>query len=238
MLATPPIKRGCGSRVAGGLYLATPLGPNGHLVECFVLDPPRPVEAAVLGLSARGISLFQDNNGTTHVMDWIGSENYKNVADFLEETRRFGLSRRAPSTIDFALLGPGSRIFCVHSRAYIENAEELQAAIAPGESAACPAFVAYSHCGRGSTANHSPCGGLWWHDVEGADPRDGLRTLGSTTYQAFPLSQPVVPRYQLAIFATLPIRQVEVVRDREGGTHERGIAKASLGALPVVVVED
>jgi hypothetical protein len=241
VLSTPPVLRGCGSRVAGGVYLATPLGPNGHPVECYILDPPRPVEAAVLGLSARGVQLFQDARGTTHVMDIIGSDAYPNVADFLEETRRFGLSRRIAKTADFAALGPGSRIFCVHARAYIENARELQDAILADRDLSthvCPAFTAHEHCGRGTTDEHSPCAALWWHDVEGADPRDGLRTLGSTAYRALPISRPVALRYQLAIFAALPIHQLEVVQDREGGSHESALEKAEVSRLPVVLVDD
>ena len=95
-------KRGCGERVAGGIYLETRLGPNGHPLECFFMDPPGPVDAGGLGLSPRGVSLIAGEGGITHVWDWVGGDSYPNVADILEEGRRLGFSRRIASTADFS----------------------------------------------------------------------------------------------------------------------------------------
>ena len=51
--------------------------------------------------------------------------------------------------------------------------------------------------------------------------------------------EPLGPAAQsrLAIFASFPIAQIEVVRDPAGGTHTETIARASTAELPVVEVE-
>ena len=248
-------RRGCGMRVAGGAYLTTPLGngPNSHPVECFLIDPPR-AEADVfhaIGLAPRGLTLIQQGD-VTHVLDWIGSDHYPNVADFIEETRAQGISRRIPRTADFARLTPRSRLFTVHSRARILNPEEyLRALLNSDEAAAlhpCPAYTAWEHCQRGQADPCAllgpepplPCGRLWWHDVEGADGPIGeqSREIGDTIYTPDRRALGVEGRYELAIFGGFPIARIEVVADQEGGTHERALDAASAAQLPVALVDD
>lgn len=253
MIPAPPVQRGCGFRMAGGVYLTMPTGPVGHPIECFLHDPCQQIEASLLGLSPIGVSLFEDASGTTHVIDWIGSDNYPNVADFIEETRHYGVSRRVAKTLDFAKLGPGSRLFAAHSRAWISNAGEWYKSSGPEDVDwhPCPAHTAYSHCGRGLPVPHplqahvqgGTCGRLWWHDVTGGKlSADGTgeywRLIGSTTYQAEPRPEGITPVYDLAIFGAFPIAQVEVVADREGGTHESAMIAASQARLPLVLCDE
>jgi hypothetical protein len=51
--------------------------------------------------------------------------------------------------------------------------------------------------------------------------------------------EPLGPAAQrrLAIFASFPIAQIEVVRDSAGGTHADTISRASAAEVPVVEVE-
>jgi hypothetical protein len=240
-------KRGCGDRVAGGIYLACPPGPVGHPIECHLFDPAKPVEAAVLGLSPRGVTLFDDGAGTTHVMDWIGSEHYPNVADFVEETRRLGVSRRIAKTAELARLGPRSKLFTVHSRALITNPGDWYA-VDDVEWQPCPAHLAYAHCRRGLAAPHvigdldlPACARLWWHDVEGgAVGDDGLyfRQSGSTVYVAQERPPDVTPAYGLAIFGAFPIVQIEVIADHEGTGTESAMQAASQARLPLVLMDE
>jgi len=248
MQVTTGAKRGCGYRQAGGIYAATPLGPRGHMVECFLCDLPRPVEAAVLGLSPRGVTLFADQDGTTHILDIIGEDSYPFVADFVEETRALGLSRRLPRTTDFSALTPASRLFTVHRRALIANPQDYYAAGIAEAMHDCPAYTSYLHCSRGgrphaaSVADDAePCARLWWHDLDGDKESAGqpiARRVGDTVYQAHARPAGVVGQYELAIFGAFPIRQLEIVRDREGDTHETALDVAARSTLPCELVEE
>jgi len=77
--------RGCGTRKKSGIYWEVKLGtgPRARPLEEFLLDPPQPVPPH-LRISPRGVQPIEVG-GVTHVIDWIGSENYPNVCDFLEE---------------------------------------------------------------------------------------------------------------------------------------------------------
>jgi hypothetical protein len=251
MNTTPPVERGCGFRAAGGVYLTMPTGPVGHPIECFLLDPCQQIGADLLGLSPIGVSLFEDANGITHVMDWIGAENYPNVADFIEETRRHGVSRRVAKTLDFARLSVGSRLFAAHSRALIQNPGDWYDGVSEEdvEWHPCPAHTAYSHCGRGLATPHllqphvngGTCARLWWHDVTGGEVSDDgtyYRTIGSTTYAAQERPEGVTPVYELALFGAFPIAQIEVVADREAGTHESAMIQSSQARLPLILVDE
>lgn len=116
--------RGCGaSRVAGGLYAVS--GGGTTPLEEFLFCPPV-LPPAGMRIAPRGVTLFQ-HGGIWHIADHIGSEHYPNVADYVEEVRRLGLSRRIPANLDFSLLTRGkSRIVLLHSRAYIFNYRDLQ----------------------------------------------------------------------------------------------------------------
>src|SRR5579859_7564153 len=94
-LATSGARRGCGYRQPGGAYFAVPLGPGGRPVEEFLIDRPIVVDAAKLGAAAVGVTLLE-RDGVTHVLDIVGREHYPTVAEFVDEVRRLGVSRRAP----------------------------------------------------------------------------------------------------------------------------------------------
>jgi hypothetical protein len=115
-------ERGCGERTEGGTYACVPTGVNGQPIEHFILCQPLRIDADEYGLTALGTKLVdvpetcpdcggtgvdifdpaQDCLGckgetmilTTHVFDIIGRAHYPNIADFIEEGRRLGISRR------------------------------------------------------------------------------------------------------------------------------------------------
>lgn len=115
-------KRGCGKRQRGGIYMETGLAPagQGKPLEYFVLCPPHKVNVVELGLAPISPLVFGKGD-VWHVMDWIGEQYYPNVADILEETRSFGLSRRMGKGMEFEKLTAASRILLVHRKAYIEK---------------------------------------------------------------------------------------------------------------------
>ena len=217
-----PVERGCGRRVRGGLYWECGLGPHGTPVEEFLLDPPVPPPTG-LGLRARGVTpLVVD--GVTHLLDWVGADSYPNTADFVEEVRRCGLSRRLPVTLDLSALSPASRLLLVHARARVVNAGEYG-------PFPCP------------TDRHVPgtdgCVGVWWEDVEGGEPCGGdnpravIRRLPSLAYAAWRRPHGVTPEYTAALFASFPAARLVVV----AGGNGRAEAAAGRAVLPMAVVE-
>lgn len=243
------VKRGCGTREQGGAYLEVPLSRNGKPVEHFLIDPPHPLDADALGMSPIGVKLIDDLEGRRtpdgkplqHVVDWVGAQHYPNVADMVEEIRRFGLSRRIARTKDFARLGPGSRILLAHAHAIIEPDFVRDAYYLRGH--ACPKRLD-DHTTE--TIAGRMCAGLWWEDVVGIssapDPtpdRSGrvIRSMPSFSYDCRCRPPRIEPRYQLGLFASFPIAQIAVIR-ADDGSHEvtEHIVRQSL--LPVVVEDE
>src|SRR5512134_804276 len=110
--------RGCGKRVAGGIYAECPLSSGGRPIEDFLIEPPVKVDPNEIGLSPIGVKLIERKDGV-HVLDWVGKEGYPNVADFVEEVRHLGLSRRLPKTLDFTKITANSLIVLLHENAWI-----------------------------------------------------------------------------------------------------------------------
>lgn len=237
--AAIPIVRGCGTRKRGGIYAECGLSPWGEPLEHFLVDPPVPVDAAALGLSPIGVTLITDpGSGATHVLDWVGEEAYPNVADFAEEVRRFGLSRRLPKTLPFARLSEKSRVVLVHRRSSVAGAT----AYAADWRRPCPKQLP-DHA-EPSTAP-SLCAGLWWEDVAGGVPVEPVgsgeqddarlvrRHMPSFSYLARTAPAGAAPDYVPAIFASFPVTRLVVIEDPEGGGHETALQRAEQAALPV-----
>ena len=202
-LVTSGQRRGCGYRQPGGAYFAVPLTPGGRPVEEFLIDPPVVIEdAARLGLTSVGVGVFE-RDGVTHVVDIVGREHYPTVAEFVDEARRLGVSRRAPRTIDFAQVTAQSRLLLAYAHADVANAAEFPT------DATCPCHVA-EHLNDDFAGM---CARLWWQE-----PLQGAQ-------------------HRLALFASFPISQIEVVTDREGASHVATVELASRAGVPVIEVE-
>jgi hypothetical protein len=163
--------------------------------------------------------------GVTHVVDWVGSEHYLNVSDFVAEVSRLGLSRRLPSTLDFSTITPASRILLVHARARVENASLYG-------PFACPT----GHHDPGSDA----CIGAWWQDVEGGvpvpaahDARLVRRSMPAFSYQARRRPDGVEPRHVPGFFASFPASRIAVVKGGDG----RALVAALKAGVPVAEVD-
>lgn len=123
-----PVARGCGSRTANGLYAECGVGDGGLPVEDFLVDPPHPFVRDELDIVNKA-TVVEGADGVRHVMMWVGEEHYPHVADFIEEARLYGVSRRLPGDFDMSTLTPGaSKMILVHPRAY--NAGWLDQALA------------------------------------------------------------------------------------------------------------
>lgn len=124
--------RGCGkTRDIAGVYAEVGFSPFGSPLEDLLIDPIAFCDVEKWGISTRQPTLIE-NNGRVDVFDWIGEDSYPNKADFLEEVRRLGLSRRLElSENQYSQLTEDSRIFPIVPKAYIEP--ELLAEIKPHE---------------------------------------------------------------------------------------------------------
>lgn len=247
------ITRGCGKRVKGGIYLEVATSPNGMPLEFFLCDPVLPVDPTSWGISPTGVHLIE-RDGVTHVVDWIGAEHYPNVADFLEEGRRFGFSRRIQRGADFAAIGPGSGIMFVHARAFIENAGDYYFPYPIGETPwPCPQPERNpNHRALHYDALNEPCcAGIWWQDVyDGIDApsyvltsdaqrdRQCSRPMPSFTYHAHRRPDGVTPRYRPGLFCVLPLSGIAVVNDPEAGTHESALEAASKSGFSVTLEDE
>lgn len=254
------VVRGCGRRVQGGVYAECPLSSSGRPIEDFLIDPPKVLNAD-LGLSPIGVRVLQMKaNGPFWVFDWVGSEHYPNVADFVEETKRFGLSRRLPRTADFAKVGPDSRIVLFHARAYIESFRDLYVAIAP-DGEPCPKKLTHHRWSfndhqLGATFSEKPrsidptpsppgemCARLWWEDIirhhadSHGEDRAVTRRLPNFWYEARTTPPEVEARHQVAAFLQLPITNLAVIR-ADDDSHEATFEKLAETAGVPVVVED
>lgn len=246
------VARGCGaSRTVGAIYAECPLSARGLSLEYCLVDPPIPVDCKELGITQVGVKLVE-RNGVWHIMDWVGSAHYNNVADYVEEVRRFGLSRRLATNLDFKKLTSQSRILLLHSRAYIYNYDEYKNCEPDVEE--LEGLVPYPVCPRNLPQHKRPemstmCARLWYQDVTGGDinasPDDTegrlrrvIRKMPSFQYFALTAPEGVKPNYKVAIFASFPIANLAVVKDEENGLHNRSLAFAKEARIPVKLVDE
>ncbi len=111
-----PNGRGCGTRDAGGVYLSLGISSGGTItVEDLILDPvkiwPAPWQ--------RGFKILPNRRGWNDVAIFVGKEDYPSLWSFVEETRRFGISRKVPPTFPFEQLTPGkSNMVFIHAHGH------------------------------------------------------------------------------------------------------------------------
>ena len=256
-MQTAPVARGCGRRVKGGVYAESHQGEGGTPIEWFVVDPPAPLDLGAIGVRPRGVTLVRDESladGTCHIVDWVGAESYPNVADFVEEARRFGISRRLETTLDFSRITDRSRLVLVHPRAICENRLEIGRPLrcpkdrlgpekgwtsvedAPG--ARRPARFR-DLVGSGSAApprvHTDPaaemCAEFWYRDLEGAEQAEGLpdgelvRRMPSFEYRGR-RDDPDRPRiYCPAVFMVAPVHAIALVDDPGHPAHMERIRR-------------
>jgi hypothetical protein len=234
------MKRQCGYRKKGGVYLTVSTSEDGAPIEYFLVDPPQPVELDALGIAPRGVHLIE-KEGVWHVFDVVGQESYPNVCDVVEEARYLGVSRRC-ELLDYSRLTLDSRLVLIHQRAYIENFAEYPAHFTAPETDGfrCPRK-------RHPIGNLGEmCAGFWRHDVVEGVERDetGGREIRrrklecGAQYSCYSQPIEVTPEYRYAIFAILPVGQIEVIEDPDDRTHEKKIERAGKSELPVTLVKE
>lgn len=217
-------RRLCGSgRKAGELYLECGLTRGGDALENMLMDPPMPIERETFSVSPIGVNVFQDHEGVTHVLDWVGESHYPEVADFIEEARLKGVSRKVSHTAPIQGLTVESRLYLCHPRARVSNAASLTTP--PGFT--CP-------CRKGHTAQEG-CLGLAWHAEPNAG--DARRTLGDDSYSVKPALLEK-PEFELAVFMVVPITSLTVIVSPDSQTMDERLRVARQSGIPVLLADE
>ena len=229
-------------------------------LDSFLIDPPVVRDWPALGISPVGVTLMPDTIGVYHIWDWIGEGFYKRPADFVEEIRAFGLSRRLPMTLDFAKLTVNSRIICIHAKAFWTNFAATLSSI--------QWMPTDWKCRTGKT-NHEDlslaphdkqrmhaemCASLLWVDIptdeiESGDysntiagylgcnpinrkmPAHNAGRKADLTYVCGERPN-VTPDYSAAAFMSLPITMLEVINDPIAQTHIASLKAVAKSGLP------
>jgi hypothetical protein len=249
------LPRGCGYRIAGGVYAECNLSPNGRPLNEFIVDPPIVVNEADLQLPKRG-NVLREWRDVWHLFDRIGEQFYPNVADKVEEIRARGESRRLNArSIDFSKITRDTRLVLLHPRAHIVNVADYYQGF--GECGLLMATATPTHwaCPKSLPRHQSPahlpremCAGVWWRDlVEGVVPTDDVdrhaplkrvrREMPGQSYFGWARPDGVTPAYQTAIFLILPLTRIAVVRGVHG-EHDAPLKAASKAKVSVELVDE
>lgn len=222
------------------------MGKNGQPVEYFLFDPPM---ALPEGIRAEDLinkaTLWQHPDSEVwHVLLWIGKEYYPYLPDYVEEVRRFGVSRKVSSMLDFSKLTPNaSMMIMAHPHARLESWMDRQ------RPDRCRKLIA-GHA-RADKEVAGPCLFKCWDLVpaEAGTPATDLealgeefagayqRTVAATTYTYKPTgesSQGLVA----GLFGAFPIHGISLVRGADGTVNEEKAAKLEKSSMPWEVADE
>ncbi len=240
--------RCCGAaRTKGGVYAVCGLSEGGSPIEDFLLDPPIQLPKG-LDLAPQGVTLIE-RGSAHHCLDWVGKKFYPNVADFVEEVKVMGMSRRLPTSTEFSQLRRGSKQILVHPKAILAHPEQYRPVMPKGapKRYACPQSIDVHEFGRLTDGGCPMCARLWWDDLVDADKpvdpdkpdsRCVIREMPWGEYQGHKRPEGAIPEYMPGMFAAFPITSLEIVRDPEGGAHEAAAEKAKDAGLDIEFVDE
>lgn len=261
---TIAIRRGCGKRTAGGIYLVTEFSVTGLPLRLFLYDPPwvpMTDEGDIWYPGVQGMSLaLRPSSEVYDVWDWIGAENYPYFPDFWEEGRRFEFSRKMPPSTAFELLEVGkSQTIGVHPKglwasdspeelAYIYGSAQPDIFSCPHGKSAHEYY--FEHSAPYETPPVEFCTALLWQMVDVVDegriigPRDMPRGLKkgeepTFTYVCASIVPELSGHWMPAAVYHLPIHAIEIINDPLEGKHEESLdIVASSGTnMPYRVVD-
>lgn len=224
------MKRGCGNLVPGGAYASVPKAEGGLPIEHYLADEMIGINPYDVGLSAMGMTPFE-SDGVTHLFDWVGSKYYHFPADFIEEARLLGISRRMSKNLPWDKFTEESRLLLVHQRGGIANVEEIRESELSNltvHGGRCPKYKCSCAADTKIMGEHEvsgyngSCAALHWHMPDGSyffkdaqSYRDQPET--SIRYKVAPQIIPFV--YSPAIFMISQFN-IFVYRDEVDNTHE------------------
>ena len=197
-----PVPRGCGDREPGGVYAECGLSSRGRPLEEFLIDPPLPIPPGLdlvnkpqtwqrllpsgePALDGEGLPIFD-------LLIWVGQEHYPYVPDYLEETSRYGASRRLNPNLDLSLLSRSSRMILAHPLV-LNTAWQTQR---PPQS--CKKEVPGHDAAN--AASDDEAGGTTGETGEETTTRPLLHLIGNSSESLLPALSPASPRTGPCLF--------------------------------------
>jgi len=234
-----PVERGCGEREQGGVYAECGLSPYGTPLEFFLINPPRPLPEGLDIVNKP--QLWEDPaTGITHLLIWVGLEHYQWCADYIEETKRFGASRRINPNLELSRLTRESRMILAHPRVINTLWQEQSPPQECLKHLPRHDVVSLTELATDPAQKAGPCLFKLWNvipqeaatevlELEGESPVC-LRKVGSTIYQYRPtgeLAGGLLP----GLFAALPITGFALIQYDDGTVNESAKAKLQQAGL-------
>lgn len=205
----------CGEgRTAGSVYVESAIMLGGKPIESFIPDPLNYIDPVQFNINAVGVRFFEDHNGVTHIVDWVGSSHYEYPADFIEEAALMGVSRKiAANATDLKKLSAASTMILIHAKGYMYNHQEVG-----GESQVlCP------NGNLGHTPG-APCSGLHWVIPSNTPDGEHRSLSGDARYEVTPRSGTATPLYEPGIILVVPITHLTVIANHDGSVNQKALA--------------
>src|SRR5262249_50732508 len=144
--------------------------PDGVPIELFLQDPPIVIDKEEMQLPDRHPIVVErwDEPGVYDIWDIVGKKFYPDIAAFIEEARRLGVSRRCELK-DYSILTKESKLVILHPKGWIENHAEYYSRFSIGEALnfVCPKkWDKWPDITPHEVGDEEMCARLWWHDVK------------------------------------------------------------------------
>lgn len=226
-LALTPAQGGpreCGpGRQASHIYAECGFSAGGAPIEQFLIDYPQGIDLTRAGFSTQGMNLVTRGD-VHHLVDIIGAEHYPHVADFVEEARAIGISRKIPRTFDFSKLTAQSTMIFIHAKAAVRNAPKVAAGTGTWS---CP-------CGKGHLPTE-PCAAYHWYSPPPTVAGTSVRRLQRASYTVRSL-MPGMDELELTsgYFMRVPISNLTVILKQDGTIDQTSRARANQSSLPII----
>lgn len=246
--------RGCGDRKEGAVYACCGVGGMTPW-QNFLLDPTFPVHCEPF----RGIQYAEDiapdlvnsevanETGVVVLVDYVGKKYYPTVPDFMEEFRRFGMSRNWGG-FDFSrLAGRKPILILLHSRAVWDWDFDDSAGYPHINGLDKSGHATMKFCQKSDQAEHYPvCTFHLWpmalqfHTPNSAGrierpwgvyhPFGVIKNGSQFTSDEMRQMYPQAANWRLGAFAIIPITHIETIKRLES-------PNATQAGLPIVTME-
>jgi len=209
----------------------------------FLLDPAIRIgkeweQEKGIRLSSLGVRTFfektEDGEEVMHIIDVVGKQHYPNLADYVEEMGRYGISRKLSRRLNLSGLSKKSRLYLAHDKAWVSNIYDYgDWKCLKNKHVHKPGVLPKEDC---------CCSGIWWQDLnpDGCQTVRGRlvrRTMPSFKYQGYVRPEGVVPLYERGIFAIFPLGGANLTVINGPGAEE-ATAAAQRASLPIEQSED
>ena len=219
-------ERLCGEgRTIGSIYVECGSIWGRIPLENFLVDPVIPIDPIQFTFSNLGVTPWIDDQGVTHLIDIVGESHYPSIADFIEEGKKMGFSRKVQKNLPWSSLTPQSQIIFLHKKAHIINHTDYTA---------IPL-----NCPKNIHQAGDDCIGYHWNSHFTPAP-NLLRSLGvNGEYRVTPspVNQPT-PKLQMGMFLKLPITNLTVINTPDSNEATDTLQTIRNSSIPSSISDD